>query len=166
MQRKRMPLCAIGLVFALLVWLPAHSQDGRAVEPPNAKAIPPGAKIYIAPMEGGFENYLAGGIVKKGVPVVIVTDRSKADFEISGVSQSDKAGWAKILFMGTDASREQASIKIVNIATGEVVFGYNVHKGSSARGKQSAAEACAKHLKKKIESRPKGAVVGMSIAPR
>lgn len=109
--------------------------------------------MYIAKMEAGFETYLSAGIVKKKVPVVIVTDRQKADFEITGVSETDKAGWAKMLFMGTDASREQASIKVVNLATGEVVFGYNVHKGNSARGKQSAAEACAKHLKKKIEGK-------------
>ena len=144
---------AVCLLLVLFLCVSAHAQEGKAVEPPNSKAIPPGAKFYVAPIEGGFEHYLAAAIVRKKVPVVIVTDRNKADFEITGISETDKAGWAKMLFLGTDASREQASIKVVNIATGEVVFGYNVHKGSSVRGKQSAAEACAKHLKKKIESR-------------
>jgi len=55
-----------------------------------------------------------------------------------------------MLFLGSAASREQASIKVAEIATGEVVFAYSVHKGNSARGKQSAGEACAKHLKKRI----------------
>jgi hypothetical protein len=35
---------------------------------------------------------------------------------------------------------------MANHATGEIVFAYNVDKGSAARGLQSAAEACAKHL--------------------
>lgn len=113
--------------------------------------IPKGSKIYIAPIEGGYDIYLAAAIHKKEVPVVIVTDRSKADYEIAGVSASERAGWAKMLFMGSQQSGEEASIKIVDLKTGTVVFGYNVHKGNSVRGKQSSSEACAKHLKEKIE---------------
>ena len=89
---------------------------------------------------------------KKEVPIVIVTDKSKADFELSGVTESEKAGWAKTIFLGNTSTAEQASIKVVNLKTGTVVFGYNVNKGSSARGKQSSAESCAKHLKEKSES--------------
>ncbi|MGE5244955.1 MAG: hypothetical protein ACM3SQ_12070 [Betaproteobacteria bacterium] len=85
------------------------------------------------------------------MPIVVVTDKSRAEFELSGVTESDKAGWAKIVFWGNTSSSEQASIKVVNLKTGTVVFGYNVNKRSSLRGKQSSAEACAKHLKEKIE---------------
>jgi hypothetical protein len=115
--------------------------------------LPRGAKIFIAPVEGGFENYLAAGLIKKQVPVTIVASREKADYEISGVAESEKAGWAKMLFLGSQASKEQAGIKVLNIKTQEVVFAYAVNKSNSARGKQSAAEACAKHLKEKIEGR-------------
>jgi hypothetical protein len=117
------------------------------------KSIPPGAKVFIAPVEGGFENYLAAGIIKKQVPVTVVAIRDKAEFEISGVAESEKAGWAKMLFMGSGASKEEAGIKVMNIQTQEVVFAYAVHKTNSVRGKQSAAEACAKHLKEKIEGK-------------
>jgi hypothetical protein len=112
--------------------------------------IPKGSKVFIAPMEGGFENFVIAGIQKKEVPVVIVMDRAKADYEMSGIAESEKAGWAKMLFMGSQQSREQASIKVVDIKTGGVVFGYSVNKGNSYRGKQSAGEACAKHLKEAI----------------
>lgn len=113
--------------------------------------IPAGSKLYVAPMEGGFENFVIAGIQKKNVPLVVVVDRSKADFELTGIAESEKAGWAKMLFMGSQQSKEQASIKVVNVKTGAVVFGYSVHKGNSYRGKQSAGEACAKHLKEAIE---------------
>lgn len=138
--------------FSLLVALcwSASAQDNSPYVPPGSKPIPSGARIFVAPMPGGFETYLVAGIVKKKVPLVVVTDTTKADFEITGVSETDKAGWAKMLFMGTDASRETASIKVVNKNTGEVVFGYSVHKGNSVRGKQSSAEACAKHLREVI----------------
>jgi hypothetical protein len=50
-------------------------------------------------------------------------------------------------------SNEQASIQVENLRTSEVVFAYSVNKPSSAHGKKSTAEACAKHLKEKIESK-------------
>ncbi len=58
-----------------------------------------------------------------------------------------------MLFMGVDNSNELASIKVVELKSSEVVYGYAVKKGNSYRGKQSAAEACAKHLKGKIEGK-------------
>ena len=116
----------------------------------SEERIPSGARVYITPMINGFDNYIAAGLQQKKVPVILVADRSKAEFEISGVAETDKAGWAKMLFMGTDQTNETASVKMVNLKTGKVVFAYSVHKGSSVRGKQSAGEACAKHIKEKI----------------
>ena len=120
------------------------SQDANA-------RIPRGARVYIGAIEGGYDIYLAAAMHKKEVPVVIVTDRARADYELSGVSESEKAGWAKIVFWGNTSSNEQASVKLVDLKSGTVVWGYNVSKSSSARGKQSSSEACAKHLKEKIE---------------
>lgn len=116
----------------------------------ETKKIPPGSRFYIAPIEGGYDIYLAAAIQEKKVPIVIVTDPSKADYEIAGVSESEKAGWAKMLILGSQQSAEQASIKVENLKTGNIVYAYNVNKGNSARGKQSTSEACAKHLKEQI----------------
>lgn len=124
----------------------ASSEEGKLATVNNAK-IPSYAKVYVAPMVGGFENYIIAGLRNKKVPLTVVVDRSKADYEISGVSESEKAGWAKMLFIGAQNSNEQASIKIADLKTGAVIFGYSVHKTNSARGKQSAGEACAKHIK-------------------
>jgi hypothetical protein len=115
--------------------------------------IPSGSRLFIAPIEGGYDIYLSAAMHKKEVPLVLVADKSRADFELSGVTDTEKAGWAKTIFMGSTNTNEQASIKVVNIKTGTIVFGYNVHKTNSVRGKQSSSEACAKHLKEKIEGR-------------
>ena len=135
-----------------LVTIAAGSQQPPQASLDHDSRIPKGAKIFITPLENGYHVYLAAALQKKEVPVVIVTDKTKADFELSAVTESEKAGWAKMLFMSSGASAEQASMMIVNAKTGNVVFGYNVNKSNSARGKQSSAEACAKHLKEKIES--------------
>jgi hypothetical protein len=113
--------------------------------PVNAVKIPSGSRIYVAPMDG-FENYVVAGIIKKKVPVQIVGDRSKADYEIRGASETEKAGWAKMFFLGSDHSNDQASIILTDLKSNNVVFAYSVNKHSSVRGKQSTGEAIGKHL--------------------
>lgn len=150
---NRLRVVGGGVVFVLtLIATSVYAQELKTYFNPAAKPIPAGSKIYIAPIPGGFENYIAAGIMKKKVPVVLINDRTKADYEVSGVSESDKANWAKMLFVGSQASNEQASIQVVDLKVGDVVFAYSVHKVNSVRGKQSAGEACAKHLKEKINT--------------
>ena len=116
-------------------------------------AIPAGAKVYVAPMDG-FETYLKAAFEKKQVPVVVVDQRDAAEYELTGAAESQKASTAKKVLMWDWRSKEQASIKVTHIQSSEVVFAYSVHKASSAHGKQSSAEACAKHLKEAIQQHP------------
>jgi hypothetical protein len=88
---------------------------------------------------------------KKKVPLVIVELRDQADFETKGTSETQKAGPAKKILMGSWHSDEQASISVISIGSGEVVYAYSANKKNSAHGKQSTAEARAKHLKETIE---------------
>ncbi len=118
----------------------------------ETKTIPAGAKVFLEPM-GGFETYLKTAMNKKKVPLQIVEDKAQADFVITGHSESQKASTAKKAIMWNWHSNEDASINVSNIKTGEVVFAYEAHKDSSAHGQKSTAEACAKHLKDKIEGK-------------
>ncbi len=123
--------------------------------PPAAlgkEKIPAGAKVYIAPLNG-YESFLVAAVIKKKTPITVVNSKDKADYEITGVSETQQAGWAKMLFFGSQQSNEQASIVMTNTKTGVVVWGYNVNKTNSYKGKQSSSEACAKHLKARIEGR-------------
>ena len=81
-----------------------------------------------------------------------MAERDQADFEITGTSNSQKASAAKKIFLGSWHSREEASVNVVNIKSGETIYAYSVHKDNSAHGKKSTAEACAKHLKEKISA--------------
>ena len=146
-------ICSTALLACALVAvgvLNAPAQEPQSLATPTKKFIPVGSRVYVAPMKDGFDTFVIAGIMKKKVQVVVVTSREKADYEITGIAESDKASWAKMLFIGSIQSAEQASIKIVEIKTDEVVFGYSVNKGNSYRGKQSAGEACAKHMKESI----------------
>jgi hypothetical protein len=112
---------------------------------PSAKPIPAGSKIYIAPISGGMENFIAAGIVNKKLPLVLVKDRSMADYEITGVAESQPASWTK-------HSRERAIIQVTNLKTGEIVLTYKVASigvdFTVSSSKQQVGEGCAKLLKK------------------
>jgi hypothetical protein len=150
MASEKRNTIAVALFVGLLVSVSAWAQEAQFYSSSSAKPIPAGSRFFIAPMPGGIDTYIVAGIVKKKLPIIMTIDREKADYEVTGVSETEKAGWAKMFFMGSDASREQASIKVAEVKSGEVVFAYSVHKRNSARGKQSAGEACAKHLKERI----------------
>jgi hypothetical protein len=134
--------------------LPATTQSSASA--PADTRIPRNARIYIAPMDG-FETYLAAAFRKKEVPVIIVTDRALADFEITGNHETKKAGWAKTIFLGDARSSASASMQIVNLKTKVVVYADSSHRGSANRGERSTAEKLAKYLKKKIEDDEKKA---------
>jgi hypothetical protein len=108
--------------------------------------VPSGSRIFVEAAEG-FDTYLDAALRKKHVPLVVVADKEKADYALEGVSDHTKAGWAKVVFLGQIHSDEQAGIRLVNLKTSEVVFAYAVNKKNSLHGRQTAAEACAKHLK-------------------
>ena len=117
----------------------------QAKETKAGPGMPEGSKVYVEPM-GGFETFLTAALEKKSVPVEVVSDKELAEFVIGGSSESQKPGWAKVI-MGNQTTAEEASISVKDTRTGHVVFAYAVDKPKSFHGRQSTAEACAKHLK-------------------
>lgn len=150
------------LIFTLLITIPAVAQDQSAetkapADPFQAQLIPRNSKVYIGKFyaEGekptGFETYLAAALRKKNVPLIMITDRDQADFEISGSADKKGAGLAKKILLGDFRSTTSASIQVVNVKTGVVAFADSSHKYSANRGLRSSAEKLAKYLKRKIE---------------
>jgi len=132
-------------VVILILCLGACSQ----AQSKSANRIPKGARVFIASMSDDFDTYLKAAIEKKKVPVQVVTDKTQAQYQITGSSDTQKAGVAKKVLALDWRSTEEASIQVANIESGEVVFAYAVHLQSSNHGKKSSAEACAKHLRDK-----------------
>ncbi|MGH9948492.1 MAG: hypothetical protein ACRD6X_15040 [Pyrinomonadaceae bacterium] len=135
------PMCIV-----LVVALNAIAQDAAQVD----KSIPRNSKVFIAPVDG-FETYMAAAIAKKKVPLIIVTDRDAADFEIIGTAEKKSAGWAKVIFLGDIRGSASASMQVVNLKTKVVVYADSSDRSSANRGHKSTAEKLAKYLKEKIE---------------
>src|SRR5207302_8149797 len=90
--------------------------------------IKSGSSIYIEPM-GGFEAYLTAAITKKHVPLIVVTDKEKADYVITGnVMQRGpeqptvygQKSWEK------DHGATTASISVIDSQSSRVLFAYAV----------------------------------------
>jgi hypothetical protein len=121
-------------MLALLICLFVGVQ--RVLPQAGSEYIRRGAKVFVEKMDGFEDNFVAA-LHAKQVPVVIVTDRDKADFVFSGYCN----------IFGDH--HIEANVKAVN-KDGNVVFAYDFVQDYTVHGKQSAAEACAKNLKKKI----------------
>jgi hypothetical protein len=154
---------------------PSPHEDARDARTSSGSArISAGARIVIAPM-GGFETYFAAAVREKEVPVTLTVDKDNAQFFVvstntewegfvygSGGSASwnNTGGHAAYGSAASSTRGLEASIMLINAKTKDIVWAYEVHKNShgallfgtfAARGQQSLAEACAKHLKAFIE---------------
>lgn len=96
-----------------------------------------------------FGSALAAALLKKQVPVTVVTDRAKANWTIQSESsqKEDSTGTkvTKILAFGAWAgsfTQFAGTVRVVDNESSAVVFAYSVKKGNF----QSAAEAFAKHF--------------------
>ena len=121
-------------------------------QPSDPSYIPHGAKVYVNYIQGmnGFENYLVAAFKKKKVDLIVVADRSQADFEITGYAEHQRATWAKIIF-GTGLPESEASIQVVNLKTSVVSYAVGSYKVDAINGKKSTAEHLAKNLRQKME---------------
>ena len=95
-----------------------------------------------------FGSAIAAALVKKQVPVAVVTDKTKSQWTIRTVSsqKEDTTGTkvAKMVFgMGGGFTKFEGAIQVIDNESSAVLYAYNVKKGNF----QSAAEAFAKHLK-------------------
>ncbi|HVS22056.1 MAG TPA: hypothetical protein VHD88_09430 [Pyrinomonadaceae bacterium] len=128
-------------------------------DPFEARLIPRNSRVYIAqfksedsehPVEG-FETYMAAALRKKKVPLVVVNDRTLADFEIVGSADKKGAGFAKKWILGDFRRSTSASFTMTNIHTGVVAYADASDRASANKGLRSSAEKLAKYLKRKIE---------------
>jgi hypothetical protein len=129
-----------------------------------------GSTVYIEPMDG-YETYLSAAILKKHVPLVVVTDKEKAEYTITSSVSQLAPNTPAVVINNTNGDnngsphsgfptprnfgRTNASISVIDNHSSQVAFAYAVGKSRDTNQLQSTAEACAKHLKEFIEKAEK-----------
>jgi hypothetical protein len=119
----------------------------------SALSIPSHVRIYVD-ASYGFDIFLTAALEKNHVPLTVTTDKSKADFALEGSSDFITTRSAAF-FTGTRGD-DEASVRLVDLKSGDVIFAYSADRRSTVHRRQAAAESCAKHL---------GVAIGRATSP-
>ncbi len=71
--------------------------------------VPSGSKLFIAPMQGELNGFIATEVLKQKLPVTIVTDDKDADFVLTGASLKADDKWYNTVFGGKDKNEGNIS---------------------------------------------------------
>jgi hypothetical protein len=117
-------------------------------------AVPSGSKIFIAPMEGNLHPFIAAEIVKKKLPVVVVTEEKDAEFILTGASIKGDDKWYHSVFGGKD--KNEGSVQLISVKDKVMVWAgeagdRSLWWGSLRRGGQrKVADRIVSKMKKEI----------------
>jgi hypothetical protein len=117
--------------------------------------------VYLEPQQG-FETYLAAAIAKKGVPVDVVTDKTRAMYilrsapvEVKSESTGGKIARCLFAYCAGIEDKGNVSVQLVEVNSTKMVWAYSVNKQrGGSKNQQSMAEAVAKHLKGFLSGAP------------
>lgn len=116
--------------------------------------------VYID-AQNGFETYLSAAIAKKGVPVDVVTDPTKASYVLKAapieIKQESTGGKiARCLFASCAGIEDKGnvSVQLIEKESSKMMWAYSVNKQrGGSKNMQSMAEAVAKHMKEFVEKK-------------
>jgi hypothetical protein len=100
----------------------------------QGRAIPAGARFSVAPIPSGFDKFLLVSFFHEKVPLIAVSEKGKADYQISAFRENAKEG-----------------VQAVEAKSGDVIFACYVPKGFEAFGKEHKAKACAKRFREQMQ---------------
>ncbi|MGH9755140.1 MAG: hypothetical protein ACREA2_20370 [Blastocatellia bacterium] len=104
-----------------------------------------GAKIFIEPMQGDLHPFIAAEIVKKKLPVVVVTEKKNAEYILAGTFIKGDDKWNRTAFGVTD--KNQGSVQLLNVKDKTMVWAggagdRSLFLGGWSRGGQSKVADC------------------------
>lgn len=122
---------------------------------PVSASLPPGAKLYIAPMEWNLDRFVAAEISRQGLPMQVVVGPREADFVMTGLYQN--------LGLRMLSPGHYIYVKIVAVNGGKQVWSAEVRDFPlffaqlRPRGRGRAAKAIVKKLRNNnLQGRPVG----------
>ena len=130
-------ICLLFLVTASLAW---------------SGSVPVGSKLFIAPMDGKLDGFIATEIIKQKLPVSVVLSESDADFVLVGASIKADDKWYNTVFGGKD--KNEGNVRLLNVKEKSMVWAgeagdRSLFYGSLKRGgERKVAERIVSQLKK------------------
>src|SRR6266699_4482430 len=75
--------------------------------------IAAGSKLFIAPMDGGLDGFIAAEVMKQKLPVIVVSDEKTADYILTGASLKADDKWYNTVFGGKD--KNEGNVKLLSV---------------------------------------------------
>ena len=141
-------------VVTCLLFLAMPLFSGKKEDSPYKGIVPQGSAVFIAPMEGGLDGFIAAEFLKQKVPVRVVTEEALASFVMSGSSIKADDHWYNVVFGGKD--KNEGNIRILNPKTKEMIWAgeagdRSLWWGNLKRGGQrKVAERIVRQMKKDL----------------
>ncbi len=116
--------------------------------------VQPGAKIFIAPMEGNLHGFIASEIIKKKIPIVVVTDDKDAEYILTGTSIKADDKRYHTVFGGKD--KNEGNVQLISVKEKQLVWAGEAGDrslwwgGLSRGGQRKVADRIVKKLKKDL----------------
>ncbi len=82
--------------------------------------VPTGSKLFISQMDGGLDGFVAAEILKKKLPITVVTDEKDAEFVLTGGSQKADDHWYNTVFNGKD--KNEGNVRLLNVKEKTLVW--------------------------------------------
>lgn len=116
--------------------------------------IPAGSKVFIAPMEGSLNGFIAPEIIKKRVPVVVVTDEKDAEYVLTGASIKADDKWYHVVFGGKD--KNEGNVQLISVKDKQMIWAGEAGDrsmwwgGLKRGGQRKVADRIVKQLKRDL----------------
>ena len=116
--------------------------------------IPNGAKVFISPMEGKLDGFIAPEFIKQKIPVKIVLDEKDADFVLAGASIKADDKWYHVAFGGKD--KNEGNVQLLDVKSRTMVWAGEAgdrslwYGGLRRGGERKVAERIVKQMKKDL----------------
>jgi hypothetical protein len=123
----------------------------------SAERIASGAKVLIAPMENGLDGFIAPEIIKKKIPVIVVTDEKDADYVLSGASIKADDKWYNTVFGGKD--KNEGNVRLLDVRNKQMVWAGEAgdrslwYGGLRRGGQRKVADRIVEQMKKDLFKR-------------
>ncbi|MBO0857404.1 MAG: hypothetical protein J2P21_02930 [Chloracidobacterium sp.] len=113
-----------------------------------------GAKVFIEPMQGDLQPFIVVEFVKKKLPVVVVTEKEKAEYILAGAYMKGDGKWYHKAFGVAD--KDEGSVQLIDVKDKTLVWAggagdQSMFLGGWNRGGQSkVADRIVNKMKKEL----------------
>ena len=104
-----------------------ESRPTSATTPTTIHAVAPGVprlgadrRLYISPMEGQLDGFIAAEVIKEHLPVHIVLDDNDADLVLVGQSLKEDDHWYNAVWGGKD--KNEGNLRLIDVRSGSMVW--------------------------------------------